>query len=65
MARARKIQRFLTQPFYVGEAFTGRSGKYVTLAETIEGFGKIISGEMDGKREEEFYMRGAINELTD
>ncbi|MDO8503386.1 MAG: F0F1 ATP synthase subunit beta, partial [bacterium] len=62
--RARKIQKFLSQPFFVAEPYTGRPGKYVTLQETIEGFGKIISGELDAKREEEFYMKGSINEIS-
>ncbi|MDI6591980.1 MAG: F0F1 ATP synthase subunit beta [Patescibacteria group bacterium] len=58
--RARKIQRFLSQPFHVAEVFTGRKGEYVSLKETIEDFKKIISGQLDSKREEEFYMRGRI-----
>ncbi|NCO24948.1 F0F1 ATP synthase subunit beta [Candidatus Parcubacteria bacterium] len=58
--RARKIQRFLSQPFYVAEPFTGKKGTYVSLKDTIEDFKKIISGELDSKREEEFYMRGRI-----
>ena len=58
--RARKIQRFLSQPFYVAEPFTGKKGTYVSLEDTIEDFKKIISGELDSKREEEFYMRGRI-----
>jgi F-type H+-transporting ATPase subunit beta len=61
--RARKIQKFLSQPFHVAEVFTGRKGKYVPLEETIRGFKKIISGEMDGKREEDFYMKGGIEEV--
>jgi len=58
--RARKIQRFLSQPFYVAEPFTGKKGTYVSLKDTIEDFKKIISGELDSKREEEFYMKGRI-----
>lgn len=58
--RARKIQKFLSQPLHVAEVFTGRKGEYVPLKETISGFKKIISGELDSKREEEFYMKGAI-----
>jgi len=61
--RARKIQKFLSQPFHVAEFFTGRKGKYVPLEETIKGFKKIISGEMDEKREEDFYMKGGIDEV--
>jgi len=63
VSRARKIQKFLSQPFFVAEPYTGRPGKYVKLEETIEGFEKIISGELDSKREEEFYMKGAIDEI--
>ncbi len=58
--RARKIQRFLSQPFHVAEIFTGKKGAYVALKDTIEDFKKIISGELDSKREEEFYMKGRI-----
>ncbi|MEK7576397.1 MAG: F0F1 ATP synthase subunit beta [Patescibacteria group bacterium] len=60
--RARKIQNFLSQPFFVGEAFTGRSGKFVTLAETISGFKAIIDGAYDDRPEEFFYMKGKIDE---
>ena len=63
VSRARKIQKFLSQPFFVAQPYTGREGKYVTLPETIEGFEKIISGELDGKREEEFYLKGSIKEV--
>jgi F-type H+-transporting ATPase subunit beta len=62
--RARKIQKFLSQPMFVAEPYTGRPGKYVTIKETIEGFEKIISGQMDDKREEDFYMKGNINEIV-
>lgn len=58
--RARKIQRFLSQPFHVAEIFTGKKGAYVSLKDTVEDFKKIISGELDSKREEEFYMKGRI-----
>lgn len=58
--RARKIQRFLSQPLHVAEIFTGKKGAYVALKDTIEDFKKIISGELDAKREEEFYMKGKI-----
>jgi F-type H+-transporting ATPase subunit beta len=60
--RARKIQRFLSQPFHVAEIFTGKKGAYVALKDTIEDFKKIISGELDSKREEEFYMKGRIGD---
>jgi F-type H+/Na+-transporting ATPase subunit beta len=63
VSRARKIQKFLSQPFFVAQPYTGREGKYVSLPETIEGFEKIISGQMDQKREEEFYMKGSIKEV--
>ncbi len=63
VSRARKIQKFLSQPFFVAQPYTGRDGKYVTLPETIEGFEKIISGEMDARREEDFYMKGSIKEV--
>jgi F-type H+/Na+-transporting ATPase subunit beta len=63
VSRARKIQKFLSQPFFTAQPYTGRGGKYVTLQETIDGFEKIVSGEMDSKREEEFYMKGSIKEV--
>jgi len=62
VARARKIQRFLSQPFHVAEVFTGSPGKYVPLAETIRGFKMIISGECDSLPEQAFYMVGTIDE---
>ncbi len=65
VARARKIQRFLSQPFYVAEAFTGRGGKYVSLKDTIRGFKAIISGEMDQFPEQAFYMVGGIDEVAE
>lgn len=63
VSRARKIQRFLTQPFFVAEQFTGRGGKYVSISETIKGFKKIISGELDKIPEQAFYMTGTIDEV--
>src|SRR5690606_31605301 len=63
VSRARKIQRFLTQPFYVGEQFTGITGKYVALADTIAGFREILDGKHDDKPESAFYMKGAIEEV--
>ncbi|MDO8573147.1 MAG: F0F1 ATP synthase subunit beta [Candidatus Daviesbacteria bacterium] len=63
VARARKIQRFLTQPFYVGEAFTGRKGKYVSIKDTIKGFKEILDGKHDSKPEQVFYMVGTIEEV--
>lgn len=58
--RARKLQNFLTQPFFVGEAYTGRKGEYVTIEQTLDGCEKILSGRVDAKPEEEFYLIGAI-----
>jgi F-type H+-transporting ATPase subunit beta len=62
--RARKIQRFLSQPFSVAEVFTGSPGKYVTLEETVRGFGEILDGKHDNKGEQEFYMKGGIDEVV-
>jgi F-type H+-transporting ATPase subunit beta len=63
--RARKIQKFLSQPFFVAETFTGVKGKYVPLAETISGFKKIADGEMDQYTEQAFYMVGNVNEVAE
>ncbi len=63
VSRARKIQRFLTQPMHVAEQFTGRKGAYVTIDETVAGFDRIISGEMDGVAEVDFYMKGNIDSV--
>lgn len=65
VARARKIQRFLSQPFFVAEAFTGAPGKYVTLSETIRGFQEIIEGKHDDLPEQAFYMVGTIDEAVE
>ncbi|HLS21282.1 MAG TPA: F0F1 ATP synthase subunit beta [Paenalcaligenes sp.] len=62
VARARKIQRFLSQPFHVAEVFTGAPGKYVSLAETLRGFQMIVDGECDALPEQAFYMVGTIDE---
>ncbi|TAM81756.1 MAG: F0F1 ATP synthase subunit beta [Candidimonas sp.] len=62
VARARKIQRFLSQPFHVAEVFTGSPGKYVPLAETLRGFKMIVHGECDALPEQAFYMVGSIDE---
>jgi F-type H+-transporting ATPase subunit beta len=62
VGRARKIQRFLSQPFHVAEVFTGSPGKYVTLKDTIKGFNMIVNGECDSLPEQAFYMVGAIEE---
>ncbi len=63
VARARKIQKFLSQPFHVAEVFTGKPGKYVTLDETIRGFGEILDGKHDSVPEQSFYMKGGIDEV--
>jgi F-type H+-transporting ATPase subunit beta len=65
VARARKIQRFLTQPFFVSEIFTGRPGKYVPLTETIRGFKEILEGKHDALPEQAFYMVGIIDEAVE
>lgn len=64
VSRARKIQRFLSQPFSVAETFTGVSGKYVKIADTIKGFKEILDGKHDDKSEGEFYMKGTIEEVV-
>jgi len=61
--RARKIEKFLSQPFFVAEIFTGMSGKYVKLEDTIKGFNMILSGELDGLPEQAFYLVGSIDEV--
>ena len=63
VARARKIERFLSQPFFVAEVFTGSPGKYVSLAETIRGFTMILGGELDDLPEQAFYLVGNIDEV--
>ncbi len=65
VARARKIQRFLSQPFHVAEVFTGSPGKYVTLKETIKGFKGIVNGDYDHLPEQAFYMVGGIDEAVE
>ena len=62
VARARRVQRFLSQPFFVAEAFTGTPGKYVKLEDTVKGFKRIVQGELDDLPEQAFYMRGGIDE---
>jgi F-type H+-transporting ATPase subunit beta len=64
VARARKIQRFFSQPFSVAEQFTGREGKYVSLKDSVEGFKRIVAGEMDDLPEQAFYMAGGIDEVA-
>jgi len=65
VARARKIQRFLSQPFFVAEAFTGQPGKYVPVAETIRGFKEVVEGKHDDLPEQAFYMVGTIDEALE
>ena len=60
--RARKIQRYLSQPFFVAETFTGTPGKYVSLKDTIKGFQAIVNGDYDDLPEQAFYMIGEIEE---
>lgn len=62
VARARKLERFLSQPFFVAEVFTGSPGKYVKLEDTLKGFNMILSGELDALPEQAFYLVGDINE---
>ncbi len=63
--RARKIQRFLSQPFFVGEVFTGVPGAYVSREETVRGFKEIVEGKHDDKPESAFYMKGSIDQVTE
>ena len=65
VARARKVERFLSQPFFVAEIFTGSPGKYVSLADTIKGFNMVLDGEMDELPEQEFYLVGDIDEAIE
>jgi F-type H+/Na+-transporting ATPase subunit beta len=64
VGRARKIERFLSQPFFVAEAFTGRSGEYVPVADTVRGFREILDGQHDDLPEGAFYMKGGIEQVT-
>ena len=61
--RARKIQRFLSQPFFVAETFTGIPGKFVPLKETVRAFKAILAGELDDANEQAFFMKGGIDEV--
>jgi F-type H+-transporting ATPase subunit beta len=63
--RARKIQKFLSQPFTVAEQFTGRPGKQVPVAETVRSFKEILEGKYDDVAEANFYMKGGIDEIKD
>jgi F-type H+-transporting ATPase subunit beta len=63
VTRARKIQKFLSQPFHVAEVFTGNAGAYVSLEDTIRGFEEILEGKHDDKPEQAFYMKGSIDDV--
>ena len=63
VSRARKIERFLSQPFFVAATFTGRQGRYVPLKETIAGFQEILSGALDDLPEQAFYLQGNIEDV--
>ena len=63
VARARKVQRFLSQPMFVAAAFTGREGRYVPIADTVRGFRAILDGEADAYPEQAFYMQGTIDDV--
>ena len=65
VARARKIQRFLSQPFFVAEQFTGAQGRYVKIADTVKGFKEIVDGKHDSIPEQAFYMKGTIDEVVE
>ncbi len=65
VARARKIQKFLSQPFHVAEQFTGFAGKYVKLADSIRGFKEIVEGKHDELPEQAFYMQGTIEDVIE
>jgi F-type H+-transporting ATPase subunit beta len=65
VSRARKIQRFLSQPFFVAETFTGTPGKYVSLKDTIAAFKGIVNGDYDSLPEQAFYMVGTIDEAVE
>jgi F-type H+-transporting ATPase subunit beta len=65
VARARKLQRFLSQPFHVAEEFTGTPGVYVRLEDTIRGFKEVLEGKHDGLPEQAFYMVGTIDEAVE
>jgi F-type H+-transporting ATPase subunit beta len=65
VSRARKIQKFLSQPFFVAQQFTGLEGKYVPIADTIRGFKEIVEGKHDQIPEQDFYMVGTIDEVIE
>ena len=65
VARARKLERFLSQPFHVAEQFTGTPGVYVPIADTIRGFDELISGKHDDVPERAFFMKGTIDQVLE
>ena len=65
VARARRIQRFLSQPMFVAEAFTNTPGQYVKLEDTVKSFKRIVDGELDDLPEQAFYMRGGIDQVIE
>ena len=65
VARARKVERFLSQPFFVAEIFTGSPGKYVSLADSIEGFNDVLDGKYDDLPEQAFYLVGDMKEVIE
>ncbi|MBW3555252.1 MAG: F0F1 ATP synthase subunit beta, partial [Gemmatimonadetes bacterium] len=65
VGRARRIQRFLSQPFHVAEQFTGSPGRYVRLEDTIDSFERVVQGEFDHLPEQAFYMKGGIDEVVE
>jgi len=65
VARARKIQKFLSQPMFVAEVFTGRPGKYVPIKETVRSFREVLDGKHDGIPEQAFYMQGGIDDVLE
>ena len=65
MSRARKIQKYLSQPFFVAQQFTGIDGKYVTIADTIRGFKEVVEGRHDEIPEQDFFNAGTIDEVVE
>src|SRR5207248_7848235 len=65
VSRARKIQRFLSQPFHVADQFTGAPGRYVKIADTVQGFKEIVEGKHDAIAQQAFYMKGTIDEVLE
>jgi F-type H+-transporting ATPase subunit beta len=65
VGRARRVERFLSQPFFVAEVFTGSSGKYVSLNDSVSGFSRILNGEFDTLPEQAFYLVGGIEDVVE